>query len=107
MSKIIFDAHACRQLADGVLVLRADTRVDCASESYQMVALVGWVMGVCWVFGVPCYWLVSLMKNKEAIQSTGNGGQATIAAQRYHFLVGAYKLDTGLSCFREGQRTEV
>lgn len=93
---MIFDSQACRHLADGVTVLRADTRVDCASESYQAIELVGWLMGVCWVFGVPFYWLVSLMKNKEAIQTTGRGGQATMAAQRYNFLVGAYKLGTGL-----------
>ena len=80
---MIFDAHACRHLADGVSVLRADTRVDCAADSYMMIQLVGWVMGLCWVFGVPFYWLVSLMKNKEAIQTTGEGGQATMVAQRF------------------------
>ena len=95
MSKMIFDAHACRHLADGVSVLRADTRVDCATDSYKVIQLVGWFMGVCWVFGVPFYWLVSLLTNKEAIQTTGEGGQATMAAQRFAFLVGAYKLGTG------------
>ena len=80
---MIFDAHACRHLADGVSVLRADTRVDCATDSYRVIQLVGWFMGVCWVFGVPFYWLVSLLTNKEAIQTTGEGGQATMAAQRF------------------------
>ena len=80
---MIFDAHACRHLADGVSVLRADTRVDCAADSYMVIQLVGWFMGVCWVFGVPFYWLVSLLTNKEAIQTTGEGGQATVAAQRF------------------------
>ena len=69
MSKMIFDAHACRHLADGVSVLRADTRVDCATDSYRVIQLVGWFMGVCWVFGVPFYWLVSLQRNKKAIQN--------------------------------------
>ena len=80
---MIFDAHACRHLADGVSVLRADTRVDCATDSYKVIQLVGWFMGLCWVFGVPFYWLVSLLTNKEAIQTTGEGGQATMAAQRF------------------------
>ena len=80
---MIFDAHACRRLADGVSVLRVDTRVDCAADSYTMIQMVGWLMGVCWVFGVPFYWLVSLLTNKEAIQTTGEGGQATVAAQRF------------------------
>ena len=80
---MIFDAHACRRLADNVSVLRVDTRVDCAADSYTVIQMVGWLMGACWVFGVPFYWLVSLLKNKEAIQTTGEGGQATVAAQRF------------------------
>ena len=80
---MIFDAHACRRLADGVSVLRVDTRVDCAADSYTVIQMVGWLMGACWVFGVPFYWLVSLLTNKEAIQTTGEGGQATVAAQRF------------------------
>ena len=80
---MIFDAHACRRLADGVSVLRVDTRVDCAADSYTVIQMVGWLMGACWVFGVPFYWLVSLLTNKEAIQTTGEGGQATVAARRF------------------------
>ena len=80
---MIFDAHACRRLADDVSVLRVDTRVDCAADSYTVIQMVGWLMGACWVFGVPFYWLVSLLTNKEAIQTTGEGGQTTMAAQRY------------------------
>ena len=52
LSKMIFDAHACRRLAEGVHVLRADTRVDCAADSFIMIRLVGWLMGLCWIFGV-------------------------------------------------------
>ena len=48
-----------------------------------MIQMVGWLMGACWVFGVPFYWLVSLLTNKEAIQTTGEGGQATVAARRF------------------------
>ena len=80
---MIFDVHACRHLADGVSVLRVDTRVDCAADSYTVIQMVGWLMGACWVFGVPFYWLVSLLTNKEAIQTTGEGGQATVAAKRF------------------------
>ena len=80
---MVFDANACRHLADDVTVLRVDTRVDCAADSYAAIQLVGWLMGLCWVLGVPLYWLVCLMKNKEAIQTTGEGGRTTMAAKRY------------------------
>ena len=80
---MIFDAHACRHLADGVSVLRVDTRVDCAADSYTVIQMVGWLMGACWVFGVPFYWLLSLLTNREAIQTTGEDGQATVAARRF------------------------
>ena len=48
--------------------------------------------------GVPFYWLVCLVKNKEAIQSTGKGGQETMAAQRFAFLVGACAAQASRHC---------
>ena len=46
-------------------------RVDCGSERYEGLLLLSLCMIVGFVFGLPCYWLVNLMRYREEIQREG------------------------------------
>ena len=48
-------------------------------------------MIVVFVFGVPFFWLVSLLRVRESLHRTGPEGEPTMAAQNFDFLIGAYK----------------
>ena len=49
------------------------------------------IMIVVFVFGVPFFWLVSLLRVRESLHRTGPEGEPTMAAQNFDFLIGAYK----------------
>ena len=46
-------------------------RIDCESDHYDGVLILSLCMAVGFVFGLPCYWLVNLMRYREEIQREG------------------------------------
>ena len=89
--KLVFDAFSCRDISSTISVLRADTRIDCNSPAYTPIWYEAAVMVVVFIVGVPLYWLHSLHKHRADIQAVGEDGEASVAAQQFSFLVGAYK----------------
>ena len=69
-------------------MLRVDTRIDCNSDGYTVLRLGAVAAAVIWLFGVPLWWLVTLIRNKDAILRTGDDGEISIMAERFSFLVG-------------------
>ena len=59
-------------------MLRVDTRVDCLSDSYTVLQMGGLAAGVLWVFGVPMWWLITLIRASEEIHHTGDEGQTSM-----------------------------
>ena len=62
----------------GLSVLRVDTRIDCLSDSYTVLQVGGLAAGVLWVFGVPMWWLITLVRSSEEILLTGEDGQLSM-----------------------------
>ena len=48
-------------------------------------------MIVGFVFGLPFFWLLSLLRNRDELHRRGPEGEPTLAAQNFDFLIGNYK----------------
>ena len=75
-------AFSCRDLGENIAVLRIDPRIDCHSTSYSVLLLAAVVMAVLFVFGLPFFWLVTLVRHREDCLKTGEDGQPSLAAQQ-------------------------
>ena len=84
-------AFSCRDLGENIAVLRIDPRINCHSTSYSVLLLAAVVMAVLFVFGLPFFWLVTLVRHREDCLKTGEDGQPSLAAQQYAFLIGSYR----------------
>ena len=88
---LVFEAFSCRDISSTTSVLRADTRIDCNGATYTLIFYEAVFMSTVFVVGVPMFWLWSLRKYRDDIQAVGPDGEASVAAQQFSFLIGAYK----------------
>ena len=86
VSKSVFAVFSCRDLSPNVSVLRSDSRITCESDEYEVLYGAGAVVGVLFVFGLPFFWLVQMLRHQTEMKKG-----RSIMAKHYGFLVGSYK----------------
>ena len=70
---------------------RPTRRVDCLSDQYFVLKVCSLCMIVGFVFGLPFFWLLLLLRNRKELHRKGPEGEPTLAAQNFDFLIGNYK----------------